>query len=125
MFTPISTTNGATVGTLTPANAATGIALKPGIYTVRIESTDPEHTTVTNAFTTGTIIVRRYVAAPVLQEANFDIRSLHSGAHDGTIIPTVGTDVPSGTIGYLSTAPALDSDMELLIRKEDKTQTPI
>ena len=113
------------MGTLTPANALTGIALKPGIYTVRIESTDPLHTTVTNAFSTGTIIVKRYVTAPTLQAADFDIRSLHSGAHDGAIIPTVGTDVPSGTIGYLSTAPALDSDIELLIRKEDKTHTPI
>ena len=40
-------------------------------------------------------------------------------------MPTVAADIPSGTIGYLSTAPALDSDIELLIRKEDKTQTPI
>ena len=63
------------------------------------------------------------MTAPTLQTAHFDLRPLHAGATDGAIIPTVATDIPSGTIGYLSTAPALDSDIELLIRKEDKTQT--
>ena len=65
------------------------------------------------------------MTAPTLQTANFDIRSLHADSTNGAIIPTVGTDVPTGTIGYLSTAPALDSDLELLIRNEDKSQTPI
>ena len=59
------------------------------------------------------------MTAPTLQAAHFDIRSLHADSTNGAIIPTVAADIPTGTIGYLSTAPALDSDLELLIRHED------